>query len=141
MSRSNKECRLTHSGKTVETGHGGMKRNKVGRGKYKKMDPMTRASQDIMGDQPASFYGRTTGRWHATRNLSNPRNPQPEVQADAQEQINQRTRSSIQGREGRGGGGSSVGSGGGYTSTFSFGGGFGVGGGRKRGVVTVTDIK
>lgn len=143
MSRSNKECRLTHSGKTVETGHGGMKRNKVGRGndpyaKYKKpglmrqgMDPMTRASQDIMGDQPASFYGRTTGRWHATRNLSNPRNPQPEVQADAEAKINRSMPN--MGREG-------TGMGMGVVRAPRLGGGGG-GGGRRRGVVTITDLK
>jgi hypothetical protein len=29
MSRSNKEARLSHSGITIETGHGGLKRNKT----------------------------------------------------------------------------------------------------------------
>ena len=30
MSRSNKEARLNHSGMTIETGHGGLKRNAMG---------------------------------------------------------------------------------------------------------------
>lgn len=158
MSRSNKEARLTHSGKTVATGHGGMKRNRVAADindrdpreprlpNERRMDPFTRASQELMR-RPRAWYGETTGRWHATRDLDQDRTDQAmedtqgQIQEDAQEQINQRTRSSIQGREGGslgGGGGFSGGGGGGYTSPFSFGGG---GGGRRRGVVKVIDIK
>ena len=33
MGRSNKEARMTHSGYTIETGHGGLKRNRVTTGK------------------------------------------------------------------------------------------------------------
>lgn len=155
MSRSNKEARLTHSGKTVATGHGGMKRNRVAKDindrdpreprapNERRMDPFTRASQELMRGGPRAWRGETTGRWHATRDLDKDRTDQAmedtqgQIQEDAQEQINQRTRGSIQGggREGYSGGFSG---GGGYTSPFSFGGG---GGGRRRGVVTVTDIK
>jgi hypothetical protein len=135
MGRSNKDEKLTHSEYTIEGGHGGMKRNRVTPRRYpKKMDPFTRASQELMGDRPRS-WADSQGRWHRTSDLSNPPNPQTEVQSDAQEQIDQSVRS------GGGGGGGGIRSS--APSNISFSnpfGGMSSWSRPKRGVVTIEDL-
>ena len=138
--------RLNHSAYTIEDGHGGLKRNRGEGSRYGKyaqpglmrqgMDPMTRGSQELMGDEPRSFYSRETGRWHANRDRQRPQtdkrmaDTQSQVQTDAQSKIN---RSMPMGRESSGMGGA--------VQAPRWGSSGGGGGGKPRGIVTITDIK
>ncbi len=57
MGRSNKEARLTHSGYTIDTGHGGLKRNKVAP-KSEESDSMKRAKAHQSKAAPAKTEGQ-----------------------------------------------------------------------------------
>lgn len=78
MGRSNKEARLNHSGMTIETGHGGMKRNMQAMGVGQRVGPRDDKDEGGSGLQRAKAGARA-------RAGQKPQNPAPSTGDDSME--------------------------------------------------------